>query len=240
MQLDFEPGWTGVAGAASRHARGHEIHRCQRPGESAGRNSPRILCRWVLFRKAAVPGGGAAYGAGREAVDDIGRDRGGGRDEEKHDQSIIRTAALGNRHDRQPFYAGLRGHPCPGDALHDGRHGIDHEAGKIPARTQRTASVIIARATSDRPRRHVPPPRSAAVRETQSQRHARNRLRQRRRKASSAPTPAGEVSAPMRQPWTEQNGLKEQPFRRKSIKRGSAEIAAHATRNAKLVTGIGG
>jgi len=127
----------------------------------------------------------------------------------------------------------------PGDALHDGRmasitkpakSGENAEDGKRDHRGVRPAIDLdgtFRRTERGRPRK-------------QSQRHARNRL-------PPAP-PQGEQRAdagrrsfsPNAAALTEQNGLKEQPFRRKSIKRRSAEIAAHATRNAKLVTGIGG
>jgi len=62
----------------------------------------------------------------------IGRDRGGGRDEEKHDQSIIRTAGSRQPARSTAILCWLARASLPGDALHDGRHGIDHEARQNP------------------------------------------------------------------------------------------------------------
>jgi hypothetical protein len=54
-------------------------------------------------------------------MNDIGCERGGHGDEEKHDQAIMRTAAFGDRHDRQPCHAGLGGYPCATDFRSDNR-----------------------------------------------------------------------------------------------------------------------
>ena len=126
MQLDFEPGRTEVAGrphldnlAGAKHIGAKD------PADRLGETPRRIFSRWVLFRKAAVPGGGAAHGAGRQAMNDIGRDRGGGRYEEKHDKAVIRTAAFSDRHNRQPWLADLHRHAIAGKACDHWRQSVD-------------------------------------------------------------------------------------------------------------------
>src|SRR5436190_14619729 len=66
-----------------------------------------ILCGRARIREAAIPGWAAAYRARGKAVNDLYRGERRHGDEGEDQEPIIGTAALGDRHDRQPRIGGL-------------------------------------------------------------------------------------------------------------------------------------
>ena len=63
-------------------------------------------------------------------MNDFGAEPGGQRDKCEQQQAVVRAAALGNRHDRQPLQPFLRGQPRACERTGDGRQRVDEIAGQ--------------------------------------------------------------------------------------------------------------
>jgi len=92
--------------------------------------TPAVYCVAGFCSGKPQSSGGAAYGAGREAVDDIGAI--------EAEAAMKKTRPVHYKELRLSATGTIDSHSMlacagilAGDALHDGRHGIDHEAGKI-------------------------------------------------------------------------------------------------------------
>ena len=112
---------------------------------SAGRSCRPNIASPGSRRESRNPRRGAAQGARGEAMDDVGRERRRRRDEDEDEQAVIGTAALRDRHDRQPGQARLRRHAAPSSACVTGARASISSPGRMPASRHRPASTAIAR-----------------------------------------------------------------------------------------------
>jgi len=87
-----------------------------------------VYCIAAGIGVAATPGRAAAQFVGGEAVNgECGRGAGGDHENEQ-EEPVIGAAAFGDRHDRQPFDAGLNRHATAHEQLHDRRQCVDEQA----------------------------------------------------------------------------------------------------------------
>ena len=78
-------------------------------------------------------------------MDHKGGERGGGRDEQEYEKAIVRAAALGNRHDREPIKPDLHRHPIIDEEFSvTGARASMKRPGKMPAKRHRAANTYIA------------------------------------------------------------------------------------------------
>ena len=119
--------------ARAEHQRAE--HAADRLGEAAGG----VLRRRAGIGEAAIPCRPAAQRVRGEAMHRQRRQPRRPRDEHEHQQPVIRTAALRDRHDGQPVQPDLRRHPRAGQRLRHRRQPVDHQrpAARPPAGTAR-------------------------------------------------------------------------------------------------------
>ena len=111
VQFDSQTRRPDVAGR--RHLdmfAGVERERAEDAADGLREASAGILRGGGRIGKTAAPGRCPAQRMRGEAVDDECRERCGDRDEQKHQQAIVGTAAFGNRYDRKPGLVGLHRH----------------------------------------------------------------------------------------------------------------------------------
>jgi len=63
-------------------------------------------------------------------MDRKGGERGGGRDEKKHEQAVVRASALGDRRDGKPGDPALPWHLRARQSANDRRQRVNHEGGE--------------------------------------------------------------------------------------------------------------
>src|SRR5439155_12640851 len=77
---------------------------------------------------AAIPRRPTPDRMGGEAVNGVGGERSGGRDEQEDEKAVVGAAGFRDRDDRQPALAGLHRQAAGDKALDDRRQGVDDEA----------------------------------------------------------------------------------------------------------------
>ena len=120
-----------VAGRRHVDALAHdERDAAEHPPDRLGKALGRILRRRARVRGAAIPRRRSAQGVGGETMDDARGQRRRDDDEQENQQPVVRTAAFGDRNDREPSGACLRRHSAADGHARDRRESVDEETGK--------------------------------------------------------------------------------------------------------------
>src|SRR6266851_903413 len=161
--------------------------------------------------KAAAPGRAPPQRMRSEAMNEIDGERSGYRNEDQHQQSVVRTATLRDRHDRKPGLVGL----------------YRHAAAENLGRDRRKPCAVSAASLRGRPRNVTP---NALTKHAAARAAAR---------ASNAPTAGTMILSAHCGSWGLcSTAWKISHSETKPLNGGSAEMATQPTRNTKLVSGI--